>query len=83
MHEQLGKSLADAAPVQIVQRIFADAEMPGLYAAATLYISLSFGEGWDQAMVEASAGGLRLIAPDHSALPDLPRSVGRAADPQP
>jgi glycosyltransferase involved in cell wall biosynthesis len=41
--------------------------MPRLYAAATHYISLSFGEGWDQPMLEAAASGLRLIAPDHSA----------------
>lgn len=27
--------------------ILADDEMPGLYAAATHYISLSYGEGWD------------------------------------
>jgi glycosyltransferase involved in cell wall biosynthesis len=41
--------------------------MPRLYTAATHYISLSHGEGWDQAMVEAAASGLTLIAPDHSA----------------
>jgi glycosyltransferase involved in cell wall biosynthesis len=67
MQEALGKSLAEAAPVEFVRRIFADDEMPRLYAAATHYISLSFGEGWDQAMCEAAASGLRLIAPDHSA----------------
>ncbi len=69
MQEQLGKSLAEAAPVQFVQRFFADVEMPRLYAAATHYVSLSHGEGWDQPMVEAAASGLRLIAPDHSAYP--------------
>jgi glycosyltransferase involved in cell wall biosynthesis len=41
--------------------------MPRLFATATHYVSLSHGEGWDQAMVEAAATGLRLIAPDHSA----------------
>jgi hypothetical protein len=41
--------------------------MPALYAAATHYISLSHGEGWDQPMVEAAAAGLGLIAPNHSA----------------
>jgi hypothetical protein len=40
--------------------------MPRLFAAATDYISLSCGEGWDQAMAEAAATGLNLIAPDHS-----------------
>ena len=63
----LGKGLDEAAPVHVVRDIFSDAEMPALYAAATNYISLSFGEGWDQAMVEAAATGLRLIAPSHSA----------------
>jgi glycosyltransferase involved in cell wall biosynthesis len=46
---------------------FSDEDMPRLYAAATHYISLSFGEGWDQPMLEAAASGLRLIAPDHTA----------------
>jgi glycosyltransferase involved in cell wall biosynthesis len=41
--------------------------MPALYRAATHYISASFGEGWDQPMMEAAASGLKLIAPDHSA----------------
>jgi len=41
--------------------------MPRLYATGTHYISMAFGEGWDQAMVEAAASGLKLIAPDHSA----------------
>jgi glycosyltransferase involved in cell wall biosynthesis len=67
LQEQLGKRFDQAAPVHIVSELFSDADMPRLYAAATHYISLSFGEGWDQAMVEAAASGLRLIAPDHSA----------------
>jgi glycosyltransferase involved in cell wall biosynthesis len=41
--------------------------MPGLYAAATHYISLSFGEAWDLPMMEAAASGLELVAPRHSA----------------
>jgi glycosyltransferase involved in cell wall biosynthesis len=64
---QLGKRLEAAAPTHFVYDLFSDAEMPSLYAAATHYISLSHGEGWDQAMVEAAASGLKLIAPDHSA----------------
>ena len=66
---RIGKRLDDAAPVHFVEDLFADAEMPRLYAAATHYLSLSFGEGWDQAMVEAAAAGLSLIAPEHSAYP--------------
>jgi hypothetical protein len=41
--------------------------MPGLYAAATHYWSMTHGEGRDQPMTEAAASGLRLIAPDHTA----------------
>jgi glycosyltransferase involved in cell wall biosynthesis len=63
----LGTSLHQAAPLHILTGVLADAAMPRLYAAATHYISLSHGEGWDQPMVEAGAMGLRLIAPRHSA----------------
>ncbi|HEU5433732.1 MAG TPA: hypothetical protein VFU81_18835, partial [Thermomicrobiales bacterium] len=55
------------APICLVDERFADATMPRLFAAATHYISLSRGEGWDLPMVEAAAAGLRLIAPDHTA----------------
>jgi glycosyltransferase involved in cell wall biosynthesis len=41
--------------------------LPGLYAAATHYISLSYGEAWDLPMMEAGASGLELVAPWHSA----------------
>jgi hypothetical protein len=41
--------------------------MPGLFAAASHYWSMSHGEGWDQPMIEAAASGLRLIAPRHTA----------------
>ena len=63
----MGKALKDAAPLHFIYDLFSDADMPRLYAAATHYISMSFGEGWDQAMVEAAASGLKLIAPNHSA----------------
>ncbi|HZQ96005.1 MAG TPA: hypothetical protein VFA67_13405 [Candidatus Sulfotelmatobacter sp.] len=56
-----------AAPVQLIDEVLSDGEMPGLYAAATHYISMSHGEGWDQPMMEAAASGLKLIAPWHSA----------------
>jgi glycosyltransferase involved in cell wall biosynthesis len=69
LQARLGKRLEEAAPVHLISDLLADAEMPRLYAAATHYISLSFGEGWDQPMVEAAASGLRLIAPSHSAYP--------------
>jgi glycosyltransferase involved in cell wall biosynthesis len=67
LQHDVGKTLREAAPVHIMSDLLSDADMPRLYAAATHYISLSHGEGWDQPMVEAGAMGLRLIAPDHSA----------------
>jgi glycosyltransferase involved in cell wall biosynthesis len=67
MQQSLGRSLAQAAPVLFTNRLFAEAEMPGLYAAASHYWSLSRGEGWDLPMTEAAAAGLRLIAPRHTA----------------
>lgn len=67
MQARVGKRLDEAAPVHVIRDFYPDAEMPRLYAAATHYISMSHGEGWDQPMLEAAASGLRLIAPDHSA----------------
>jgi glycosyltransferase involved in cell wall biosynthesis len=70
MEQTLGKRRDQAAPILFVNRLLTDAEMPGLYAAATHYWSMSHGEGWDQPMTEAAATGLRLIAPSHSAYLD-------------
>lgn len=67
MQQEIGRRFEDAAPVHIIYRIYPDDEVPRLYAAATHYLSLSRGEGWDMPMTEAAAAGLRLIAPDHSA----------------
>lgn len=69
LERQVGKLWSEAAPTHFIFDLFADDEMPRLFAAATHYVSLSHGEGWDQAMVEAAATGLRLIAPNHSAYP--------------
>jgi len=67
LEAQTGRTFAAAAPVVVVDEVFRDEDMPRLYAAASHYVSLSRGEGWDQTMVEAAASGLRLIAPAHSA----------------
>jgi glycosyltransferase involved in cell wall biosynthesis len=64
---ELGKKLEQAAPVHFIHDIYPDEAMPRLYASATHYLSLSFGEGWDQAATEAAASGLKLIVPNHSA----------------
>jgi glycosyltransferase involved in cell wall biosynthesis len=67
IQRELGKRFEQAAPVHTIMRVFPDRDMPRLFAAATHYVSLSHGEGWDLPMLEAAATGLRLIAPDHSA----------------
>ena len=67
MQRQLGKSLADAAPVIFIQGILSHEDLRSLYQTATHYISMSKGEGWDQVMMEAAVSGLHLIAPHHSA----------------
>lgn len=67
MQQQTGKSLSDAAPIVVIAGTLPNDGMLSLYASATHYISLSHGEGWDQAMMEASVAGLQLIAPRHTA----------------
>jgi glycosyltransferase involved in cell wall biosynthesis len=64
---ELGCGLEGAAPVWFHQEPIAEERLPGLYTAATHYITLSHGEGWDQRVLEAGACGLSLIAPNHSA----------------
>ena len=67
IEETLGKRLAGAAPVVLLDAVLAPDEMPRLHAMATHYWSMSRGEGFDLPMLEAAASGLQLIAPDHSA----------------
>lgn len=64
---ETGRSLAQAAPIFLVEALLSDAEMLSLYAGATHYWSMSHGEGWDLPMTQAGAMGLTLLAPDHSA----------------
>lgn len=74
MQERLGRSLADAAPVVLLPNLLSDDRLRALYHTATHYISLSKGEGWDQAMMEACAAGLSAIAPRHSAYTEYLRN---------
>lgn len=83
----VGRSLADAAPMVLVDRTLSDAEMSGLLRCATHYWSLSHGEGWDLPLSTAGAMGISLIAPRHSAYVDylddrharlIPATVGPA-----
>jgi glycosyltransferase involved in cell wall biosynthesis len=64
---ELGRGLEGSAPVWFHQEPIAEEHLPGLYTAATHYVTLSHGEGWDQHVLEAGACGLSLIAPNHSA----------------
>jgi glycosyltransferase involved in cell wall biosynthesis len=66
MLARTGRSYDDAASVLVLNGVFSDEHMRALYHSATHYVSMSHGEGWDLAMMEAAAAGLRLIAPDHS-----------------
>lgn len=67
MERQIGKTRKDCAPILfLINKYFSDAEMPGLYAAATHYWSMSHGEGWDLCAMAAAAAGLHVIAPQHS-----------------
>ena len=67
IERKLGKTRKEAAPVFFFNGLLPDTRMPGLYAAATHYWSMSYGEGCDLPMMEAGATGLYLIAPKHSA----------------
>lgn len=66
----VGKRMADAAPVVLIDQLLSDADMTGLMRAATHYWSMSHGEGWDLPLSKAGAMGLSLIAPRHSAYVD-------------
>lgn len=66
----VGKSFAEAAPVVLVDQPLSEADMTGLFRAASYYWSMSHGEGWDLPMSKAGAMGLGLIAPRHSAYVD-------------
>jgi hypothetical protein len=47
--------------------LLSERQMLGLYAAATHYISMSCGEGWDLVTMEAALAGLHLVVPRHTA----------------
>ncbi|WP_449226965.1 tetratricopeptide repeat protein [Azospirillum argentinense] len=66
----VGKRMADAAPVVLINQLLSDADMTGLLRAGTHYWSMSHGEGWDLPLSKAGALGLSLIAPRHSAYVD-------------
>ena len=65
LEAQIGRRRDEAASIVFMtNEMLSDAEMPSVYAAATHYLSLSYGEGWDQPMMEAASMGLQLMAPE-------------------
>jgi hypothetical protein len=66
LERDLGKRLTHAAPVVFHDALLTVRQAPRIVAAATAYWSMSRGEAWDAAAVEASARGLRVIVPNHS-----------------
>lgn len=59
--------LSGAAPIIFVPEYLTEEMLRVLYLTCTHYISMSRGEGWDLAMMEAAVCGLDLIAPRHTA----------------
>ena len=83
----VGRRWEEAAAIAIIDRRLEEAEMEGLFLAASVYWSLSHGEGWDLPLTKAGALGLGLIAPQHSAYVDylnekvarmIPATIGPA-----
>ena len=64
---ELGLALDDAAPIVLMPALLSERQMLGLYAAATHYVSMSCGEGWDLVTMEAALAGLHLVVPRHTA----------------
>ncbi len=67
MQQRLGGTRGAPGAVQVIGPPKKHEQVRSLYASATHYLSMSRGEGWDQAMMEAAAAGLHLVAPRHTA----------------
>ncbi|HYC03490.1 MAG TPA: tetratricopeptide repeat protein [Azospirillaceae bacterium] len=87
---EVGRHRGHVAPILLLDQHLSEAAMTGLFRAATHYISLSHGEGWDLPLSKAGAMDLELIAPAHSAYLDyldasvahlVPSKVGPARQP--
>jgi glycosyltransferase involved in cell wall biosynthesis len=66
IRRELGLTKDDHAPIFINCKLFQYEEIPSYMAAATHYISVSRGEGWDLPAMQAAALGKILIVPKHS-----------------
>jgi tetratricopeptide (TPR) repeat protein/glycosyltransferase involved in cell wall biosynthesis len=65
-----GRLISEAAPMVVVTTTLSDSSMTALTLAATHYLSMSCGEGWDLPLTQAAALGLEVIAPRHSSYLD-------------
>jgi glycosyltransferase involved in cell wall biosynthesis len=59
-----------------------DAELPALYASASLFAYPSLFEGWGLPIVEALAAGLPVLASPRGAMPEAGGPAARYADPE-
>lgn len=62
-----GMRREDVAPIIVMGKALAAADIPRLYAAANAYVAPSSGEGWGYPYMEAMASGLPTIATNWSA----------------
>jgi glycosyltransferase involved in cell wall biosynthesis len=58
-----------------------DAELPGLYAAASVFLYPSLKEGFGLPVLEAMAAGTAVVTSDRSSLPEVGGSAVRYVDP--
>lgn len=63
---ELGLTKDDHAPIMVSCRMYMDHDLPHYMSAATHYISMSKGEGWDLPAMQAAALGKVLLVPFHS-----------------
>jgi glycosyltransferase involved in cell wall biosynthesis len=56
-----GRTRAELAPIIVLGRQVADADVPRLYAAASVYVTASSGEGWGYPYMEAMASRVLTI----------------------
>lgn len=66
VRKELGITKNEHAPIMVSCRMYNDHDLPHYMGAATHYISMSKGEGWDLPAMQAAALGNIIIVPHHS-----------------